>query len=457
MGRRNKEKKKKKQQPFTEQPQDDETIALSKDELDNILSEADLVDEKTDSTEDSSQETDDDFSIVDIDDDQETGQGSAALSMGDQDDFDISGEIDELSPEDLESIELEDEDVESYTEELEQEIGTIESEGGDSDLDGIELEDFEIDGEAAESEEMNLDDLETAEPAAELSGGDEIEADNAVDIESLDESDLDLDELLGESGGQEGSGLEEPPVLGDESEEFDLGGESEALDLGGESNELDLNVEEDSFQEIDIDELESLAIDDEGDEGDLSGSAEEAEGPSVDELLEEPAMEAGESGQDSDLDVFEDISEDLDIDLEAGGGQKPTGESESILEPDSFEQPSGGESESSEMELTSEEESILSSDFDLDAEIESEETPAEEQSDDVVTLTGEELDDIGASDESGSNDQVKIDSALYNDLTVILKYMDSLLGELPEEKIKEFSQSRYFPLYKEIFEKLDLT
>jgi hypothetical protein len=35
--------------------------------------------------------------------------------------------------------------------------------------------------------------------------------------------------------------------------------------------------------------------------------------------------------------------------------------------------------------------------------------------------------------------------------------MDTLLGDLPDEKIKEFAQSEYFPLYKEIFEKLNLT
>ena len=39
----------------------------------------------------------------------------------------------------------------------------------------------------------------------------------------------------------------------------------------------------------------------------------------------------------------------------------------------------------------------------------------------------------------------------------ILKYMDNLLGDLPEEKIREFSKSKYFSLYKEVFEKLNLT
>ncbi len=50
-----------------------------------------------------------------------------------------------------------------------------------------------------------------------------------------------------------------------------------------------------------------------------------------------------------------------------------------------------------------------------------------------------------------------IDAALLNDITTILKFMDNLLGDLPDEKIKEFAKSEYFPLYKEVFDKLKLT
>ena len=53
-------------------------------------------------------------------------------------------------------------------------------------------------------------------------------------------------------------------------------------------------------------------------------------------------------------------------------------------------------------------------------------------------------------------DETAIDNTLFNDITIILKYMDNLLGDLPEEKIKEFSQSKYFSLYKEVFEKMNI-
>jgi len=120
------------------------------------------------------------------------------------------------------------------------------------------------------------------------------------------------------------------------------------------------------------------------------------------------------------------------------------------LEVDSAEKQLEGE-----IDLTDEEEKILSEDLDLAAE--------EPESEDVVTVSGEDLDKIAVEAEGAEEpaphgiDETVIDKTLFNDITVILKYMDNLLGELPEEKIKEFSKSKYFSLYKEVFEKLNLT
>ena len=85
---------------------------------------------------------------------------------------------------------------------------------------------------------------------------------------------------------------------------------------------------------------------------------------------------------------------------------------------------------------------ILSEDFDLSAEVE--ELPEEE----VVTISGDEVGTLG---EGGP-----VDAALLNDITCILKFMDTLRGDLPDEKIKELANSEYFPLYKEVFEKMNL-
>ena len=87
-----------------------ETIALSSNELDDILSEAEIVQEKSQKAEDRGEEapaiSEEDFNIPVT-----------------EEEFDISGEIDQLTPEDLENIELEESEIESFSKELEEELG----------------------------------------------------------------------------------------------------------------------------------------------------------------------------------------------------------------------------------------------------------------------------------------------------------------------------------------------
>jgi hypothetical protein len=49
-----------------------------------------------------------------------------------------------------------------------------------------------------------------------------------------------------------------------------------------------------------------------------------------------------------------------------------------------------------------------------------------------------------------------IPEELKDELRTVLKYMDSLLDALPDEKIKEFASSDYFAMYKKLFEELGL-
>ncbi len=42
------------------------------------------------------------------------------------------------------------------------------------------------------------------------------------------------------------------------------------------------------------------------------------------------------------------------------------------------------------------------------------------------------------------------------ELKKVLKYLDSLLESLPEEKIKEFAHSEYYDLYNKILDKLGI-
>jgi len=123
---------------------------------------------------------------------------------------------------------------------------------------------------------------------------------------------------------------------------------------------------------------------------------------------------------------------------------------EEITSPEGEEILEGG------VELTEEEEKILKKDIDLSSS-EAEETEASEE--EVVSLSGEELDKIVEEEEiiEEEPETLVIDKTLLNDITVILKYLDDLLGALPEEKIKEFANSKYFSLYKEVFNKLGIT
>jgi hypothetical protein len=50
----------------------------------------------------------------------------------------------------------------------------------------------------------------------------------------------------------------------------------------------------------------------------------------------------------------------------------------------------------------------------------------------------------------------KVPAKVRKELKTVLTYMDRLLESLPEEKIKEFAQSKYFDTYKKLFEDLGL-
>ncbi len=385
--------------------EEDETIALSTNELDDLLSESAIVQEKPQKAEDSGDEapakSEEDFNIPVT-----------------EEEFDISGEIDQLTPEDLENIELEESEIESFSKELEEELGeeielpeglpeeeaeVVSPEEIIEELEGIDTGELSFEPEM-ESVEIDLESLE------------------AVDTEAVDLGDLELGEEIGE---QE---LSEPPVLGEDSIDIDL-----------EADE--------AFNEAEIEGIaETVTIDDVDLEG-IEGIAVEEELPSIGEEAGEVTLEDLTEDEFSDLEAPEEIAAEEPVEklsaeefIEELPSEEPAEEAE-VPELTVEELPDEGFAD--EIQLGEEEEKILSEDFDLTAGVE--ELPEEE----VVTISGEEL---GKLDEEGA-----VDAALLNDITTILKFMDTLLGDLPDEKIKEFAQSEYFPLYKEVFEKLNLT
>lgn len=424
--------------------EENETIALSSNELNNILSEAELVQEKVKKAENTTEEapanSDEEFDIP--------------LT---EEEFDISDEIDQLTPEDLENIELEESEIESFSKELEEELGeeialpeglpeeeaeVISPEEISEELEGIdtgeltfepEMEGGEIDLESLEGVEGGEIDLESLEG---VEGGEiDLESLEGVDTEAVDLGDLDLGEEIGE---QE---LSEPPVLGEESVDLDLETDDAFKEVGIEG--VDESV---TLADVDLEGIEDITVDDE-----LPSIGEEAGEVTLEDLSEDefPELEtAGESVAEEPVEELpaDDFIEELpseepidETDFPSLSDEEPALEAETT-EPVVEELPDEGFAD--EILLGEDEEKILSEDFDLTAEVE--ELPEE----DVVTISGEEVGTLG---EVGP-----VDAALLNDITTILKFMDTLLGDLSDEKIKEFAQSEYFPLYKEVFEKLNL-
>jgi len=402
--------------PFDAETEDD-TIALSRDELEDILSEAEIVQEPTidevpggegdatdDVTEESGEEVSPDQGISD--------EMEMTEELKESEEFDISGEIDELTPKDLEDIELEESDIENYTQELKTELGEelvmpdIEEDEGDLDED---LKDIE-------------DELADIHPEGLKMEGD---LDEETDLDSyLDsvKSDIDLESIN----------------LDEENEEQPV--ESPVIDEEVDIDNLEQSAEE-AFKEAGIEGIgDEFEEDEEKGDEQLLRSLEEAElTPKEDEgEIQEGLQEPEETGVDET--------------------EEPTLLMEEENEPseESFE---------GEVQLTGEEESILTEDIDLEAEPEEEEEIVSVSGEDLEKLSEEESGlkepaelekEVAKGTEEAGTEETVIDTTLYNDIVVILQYMDNLLGELPDEKIKEFSKSKYFSLYKEVFEKLNL-
>ncbi len=391
--------------PFDDQTDEDETIALSKDELDDILSEAEIVDEKKETQP---------VEAPEIDTEASSAFEEEPTAETPEEEFDISGEIDELTAEDLEKIELEESDLESFTEELESELG---EEPEISEFPGLEEEGAEI-PEGAEG---------TDTEGVQFEAGVEEEAE--VDLDSyLDsvETDIDLDSLDLEGEG----GLVEPPVLGAEeavSQEMESGEIPEGEEIEGIEEEA---FSEEAFpEEISLEEVGEEAVPEEFSVDELTT---EEELPSEEALPGEVEKEEGEE----------------DVTLMEPGGEEVIIPEESTREFETAESESGAEDLGFEGEITldEEEEKILNEDFDLETL-----SKGAAESEEVVSVSGEELETMSADAESAA-----IDADLLKNISTVLKYMDTLLGNLPEDKIKEFSQSGYFSIYKDVFEKLNL-
>jgi len=98
-----------------------------------------------------------------------------------------------------------------------------------------------------------------------------------------------------------------------------------------------------------------------------------------------------------------------------------------------------------------------------DSEFEHEEEPVSVEANPIL-ITAEELNN--ARREAQDSESVTSNSApetvdsipedLKKDVKSVLKYMDQLLENLPEDKIEEFARSEHFNVYKKLFTELGL-
>ncbi|HEB30236.1 MAG TPA: hypothetical protein ENI15_05095, partial [Spirochaetes bacterium] len=277
---------------------DDETIALSTGELDNILTNAEApqntagADEGPGSEETSISEgaengtvsLEDDFGI-------ETEPAADSLEEGE---FDISGEIDELSPEDLENIEIEENDVDSYTMELESELGADEKGSPDKGA-------GPVGGGIDESLDDDLADIEMDGMKLEANSDEEVDLDTYLDSVKSD-IDFESTDLKGTTDIEDSGGTKEEPPL-------------ESPVLGDTEDIVNIEVEaEEAFKEAGIegmaDELDAAGIDiDEGsfEFESIEDSGEQAPGKDESAVIGEETPSVETEAEEFQLDLDEDL------------------------------------------------------------------------------------------------------------------------------------------------------
>ncbi|MBP5706993.1 MAG: hypothetical protein J6W76_06880, partial [Spirochaetales bacterium] len=186
--------------------------------------------------------------------------------------------------------------------------------------------------------------------------------------------------------------------------------------------------------------------------------------PATDDTLSDmPADDIGELPDDMiddanletdtiEKDLSEAVSEDIDIDIAEADTDIPSSEDESeTIDLSSFEadlEPAEG-----------------IADFDMNNGVSDEDMNAiaDELEDTKIDISEEETNQIYDSlqneEESQSDSEVpsiESDTELKQDIKNVLTCLDSLLGALPEEKIKQFAESKEFEAYRRLFEQLDI-
>ncbi len=393
--------------------EEDETIALTGDELDNILNTAEITEEIAESTEapedivmeESSFDMQEPERLIDKEDLIEL-EGTEPDEV-DEIEINIPVETGE-APVPEETLEDELEEVPALEDELE-EIPELAEESLEEVPILEDLEELEESGPADIVEEVSteipwepdLADIELELPEEELTLEEETVAEAPFPEETLEDE------------------LEEVPALEDELEEVPA---------------LEDELEEVPALEDELEEIPELAEE------------------SLEELSEAPVLEESEAAIEEltaeesleEVPILDDLEE-----LEESG-------TADIVEEVPTEIPGEPELADIELELPEEE---LTLEEETVAEAPVFEEIHEEELEEVPLEIEEAALSEGFTSHAGTSTAPKTQNLpddLKTDIKSVLSYLDQLLESLPEEKIREFADSEYFGIYKKLFEDLGL-
>ena len=439
---------------------DDGDVALSGDELSNILSnaemnveEAEQIEAEDDVRENIQTESDILGSVENTPEvPQETyAQEENGLSV------DFNNET--LEEPNLDSIDLNNESAETQVQEEEISVPKVDDilvESSSSDFIDSAIADESATSEPVPEESTLVEEVSTDEvEVADAGDSEKIETED-VSVESFDSEPIieDTEEpLVEETVSEEVS--EETTVASEESASEEVSEETEAVaetEEKSQTSRMDeiLNTihQENIEKDLAGKEVHNATIDEtsplnEPLAPEISGNPAEEEKregivASVDEIIETPE---GYEEEPLTEDNIEFLKEEASIDeIPQPTYTESDEEEEENLEPGISEEPTG--KVFNQWETSIDTEPAVSE----DEVIESDTTEAE-----VDTVSESEVEKAESSSASSIPEDMK------EEIKAVLSYMDQLLENLPEEKIEEFAKSEQFVTYKKLFKELGLS
>jgi hypothetical protein len=464
--------------------EEDEKIALTGDELDNILTTADFTEE---AGEDATEELEGEFSFPEVEDDTSSGPFQVSdetvadlESVADQDSIpDILSEQDDII-----GLDDQNDQIDISTESDDLILDQVESD--ELTLDQVESDDLTLD--QIESDDLILDQVDNFTPAFDNTDIKDAEyfeeTDDSVDLQPEDAGNIETDvedhedisafatpvdseelQQLRENGAVHMTPAPEDTSYLDEGPLSDSGADDISLELPPEDSLPDTLDSDDSLEIQDPFEIqiEESTAEIQEDELPLSAGEEFSDEQAVDETsddessfdeipigLSQAALDELEhsSGineitvQEPSFDVLNDMSTTADI--ETPEKEKPSvpdeGDSLDQVIPEGFVVVDDGETPVPFDDELEEVEALEDITNDI-APGEALNIPA-----DSTDIKSAEYPDTGTN----------IPVGLKSELKIVLSYMDQLLESLPEDKIEEFAKSEYFDTYKKLFKELGL-